>query len=565
MKSILSLALLPLALFTGSSSAHLHARNNCRCLPSDDCWPSDEVWTKFNSTVNGALIATVPLGSPCHEPNYDEEACAAVKADWKWPMTHIETSSSVMQNWFANQSCDPFVTKSKPCTLGNYVSYAVKVSNARDVATAIKFAKTYNIRLVVRNTAHDYFGRSTGAGSLAIWTHHMKKQEVIQRWSDSLYTGPALKLGAGVQGYDSVEFAHDNGLTSVPGECPTVGLAGFTLGGGHSPLSTSFGMGADNALEYEVVTADGHIITATATNQHKDLYWAMSGGGGASFGVVTSMTVRAHKTTTIGGAKLTLVAGADKDAYYAAINRFHQLLPGMIGNDSTVTYILTGAYFAITPVTIANSTGDFVRDTILAPFTDYLTKAGLTFTASYSTLSFYDHYALYNGPLPGGSLQAAQFQWGGRLIPNSVVAGADFNKLTRKFASTGLVLAGSAGKFESLPGVSNAVPSAWRKAMISLQFGSLWDATRWDDMIADQKKMTEVYMPQLIDATPGSGTYMNEADFNEPNWKEVFYGSNWNRLVEIKKKYDPNSFFYNYKGVGSEAWTVEKNGRMCKA
>ena len=60
-----------------------------------------------------------------------------------------------MQNWFANQSCDPFVTKSKPCTLGNYVSYAVKVSNARDVATAIKFAKTYNIRLVVRNTAHE--------------------------------------------------------------------------------------------------------------------------------------------------------------------------------------------------------------------------------------------------------------------------------------------------------------------------------------------------------------------------------------------------------------------------
>lgn len=92
MKSILSLALLPLALLTGGSSAHLqgphlHARNDCRCLPSDDCWPSDKVWAKFNSTVNGALIATVPLGSPCHEPNYDEEACAAVKADWKWPMT----------------------------------------------------------------------------------------------------------------------------------------------------------------------------------------------------------------------------------------------------------------------------------------------------------------------------------------------------------------------------------------------------------------------------------------------------------------------------------------------
>jgi hypothetical protein len=83
MKSIFSLALLPLALFAGISSAH----PPCRCLPSDDCWPSDKVWAKFNSTVNGALIKTVPLGSPCHEPNYDEDACAAVKGAWKWPMT----------------------------------------------------------------------------------------------------------------------------------------------------------------------------------------------------------------------------------------------------------------------------------------------------------------------------------------------------------------------------------------------------------------------------------------------------------------------------------------------
>ncbi|RGP66578.1 putative isoamyl alcohol oxidase [Fusarium longipes] len=561
MKSIFSLALLPLAIFTGASSATATAK--CRCLPSDSCWPTDKVWTKFNSTVNGALIKTVPLGSPCHEPNYDETACAAVKDSWKYPMTHIETSHSVMQNWFANQSCDPFVTKSKACTLGNYVSYAVKVSNAKDVAAAVKFANSNNIRLVVRNTAHDYFGRSTGAGSLAIWTHHLKSQEVIPNWSDKLYKGPAFKLGAGIQGYDTIAFGAANNLTSIPGECPTVGLAGFTMGGGHSPLSTSFGLGADNTLEYELVTASGSIIKASST-QNKDLFWAMNGGG-ASFGVVTAITVRAHKITTVGGAKLTLVAGADKEAFYAAVAKFHELLPAMINNGSTVTYVYTGAYFAIRPVTIANSTGDFVRDTILGPFTNYLTNAGLTFTASYSTSSWADHYELYQGPLPGGSFEAAQFQWGGRLIPWSVVADADLQKVLRNFASAGLVLAGSGGKFESHSGLDNAVPPAWRKAIISLQFGSLWDASRWEDMRADQKKITEVYMPQIIAATPGSGTYMNEADFNEPNWKEVFYGPNWDRLVSIKKKYDPSDFFYNFKGVGSEAWTVANDGRMCRA
>ncbi|KAF5555515.1 isoamyl alcohol oxidase [Fusarium mexicanum] len=562
MKSLLSLALLPLALLIDSSSA---TNTSCRCLPSDKCWPADSVWAKFNTTVNGALIKTVPLGSPCHDPNYDEAACATVQDAWKWPMTHIETSSSVMQNWFANQSCDAFTAEEKPCTLGNYVSYAVKVSNARQVAAAVQFANYYNIRLVVRNTAHDYFGRSTGAGGLAIWTHHLKNTEVVQ-WADKTYNGPAFKLGAGIQGFDSVEYADSQGLTSVPGECPTVGLAGFTLGGGHSPLSSSYGLGADNTLEFEVVTAAGRIVRASAT-ENSDLYWALSGGGGASFGIVTSMTVRAHKTTTIGGATLTLVAGTDKDVFYNAVTKFHELLPAMIDHDATVTYILTSAYLSIKPVTIANSTGDYVRDEVLAPFTDYLSKAGLTPTVSYTTLSFRDHYELYNGPLPGGHLEASQFQFGGRLIPRSVLEtnNVAFNKALRSLGASGVLVAGSSGKFEAYPGVSNGVPSYWRKAAISLQIGTLWDSTRWEDMIADQKKITEVYMPQLKAVTPGSGTYMNEADFYEPDWKNVFYGTNWDRLNTIKRKWDPNSFFYNFKGVGSEAWTVAKDGRMCKA
>lgn len=61
-----------------------------------------------------------------------------------------------MQTFFANQSCDPFLAQSRPCTLGNYVTYAVKVSNARQVAAAVRFANYYNIRLVVRNTGHEY-------------------------------------------------------------------------------------------------------------------------------------------------------------------------------------------------------------------------------------------------------------------------------------------------------------------------------------------------------------------------------------------------------------------------
>lgn len=61
--------------------------NKCHVLPGDAAWPSDEAWSTFNETVNGKLIKTVPIGSPCHDPTYDEAACTALKAQWTNPLT----------------------------------------------------------------------------------------------------------------------------------------------------------------------------------------------------------------------------------------------------------------------------------------------------------------------------------------------------------------------------------------------------------------------------------------------------------------------------------------------
>jgi FAD/FMN-containing dehydrogenase len=157
-----------------------------------------------------------------------------------------------MQSYFANQSCDPFSDRSIPCTLGNYVSYSVKATEAEDVISALEFAKTENIRVLVRNTGHDFLGRSTGAGALAIWTQSLKSV-TFGDWSDEHYTGPSVTVGAGVMGNELLEAVHKQGMTVVSGECATVGLAGgFTQGGGHSVLSTAFGLGADQTLSFEV-------------------------------------------------------------------------------------------------------------------------------------------------------------------------------------------------------------------------------------------------------------------------------------------------------------------------
>lgn len=135
------------------------------------------------------------------------------------------SSSSVMSPLFANQSCDPFTTQDSQCVLGTYVQYAVAIESGKDVATTLAYARQKNIRVVIRNTGHDYNGKSTGAGALAIWTHHLKNITVFD-FETPRYTGKVMKMGAGVQAFEAYEAAHEQGLAVVGGECPSVGLAG---------------------------------------------------------------------------------------------------------------------------------------------------------------------------------------------------------------------------------------------------------------------------------------------------------------------------------------------------
>lgn len=120
--------------------------------------------------------------------------------------------------------------------------YSVKATNVAQIQLAVNFARNTNIRLVVHNTGHDYLvsgqfvelasprpprliqfsgkGRSTGAGSLSIWTHNLKGIDFIENYqSAGNYTGPAFRLGAGVQVYELYEAADAAGYTAVGGEC----------------------------------------------------------------------------------------------------------------------------------------------------------------------------------------------------------------------------------------------------------------------------------------------------------------------------------------------------------
>lgn len=472
-----------------------------------------------------------------------------------------------MQAYFANQTCTPFSDRTIPCTLGNYVAYSVKATEASDIIASIEFAKAENIRVLVRNTGHDFLGRSTGAGALAIWTQGLKNITFGQ-WSDKYYTGPSATIGAGVIGSELVEAANEQGLTVMSGECATVGLAGFTQGGGHGILSNEYGLGADQTLSFEVVTAKGELVTASPT-ENSDLYWALSGGGGGTYGVIVSMTVRAYESKTVGGAAMQLLASSTTAENYSALTaKFIELLPAMIDAGAMVVFLVSTQYLVIKPLTVWDGTKAKAQE-ILKPFSDYLVSLGITPPIAYTELSYRDHYAQYLGPLPGGSFEVNRYQFGGRLIPRSVVENntVELNNVFAELANEGVLLAGSSANYAKRANTpDNAVLPAWRGAITQLQLITSWNSSApWTTMEADQKKMTEVLMPKIEAVTPGGGSYMSEADFQQPNWQSIFYGTNYDKLKQIKTKYDPNHLWYNIKSVGSEAWTVAKDGRMCRA
>jgi hypothetical protein len=106
-------------------------------------------------------------------------------------------------------------------------------------------------------------GKSTGAGSLAIWTRQLQSVEFVD-YNSTYYTGKAGKIGAGLQGYDLNVAAKKAGLVFLAGACASVGtVGGYTQGGGHSPLSNLYGLSADQVLEWEVVDGRGNVLTAT--------------------------------------------------------------------------------------------------------------------------------------------------------------------------------------------------------------------------------------------------------------------------------------------------------------
>ncbi|KJZ74985.1 hypothetical protein HIM_05471 [Hirsutella minnesotensis 3608] len=566
-RSLLSLTLAGATAAAGIYRAPSSCERDCKCLPQDECWPDQEEWAQFNATVGGRLVATTPLASPCHDPNYDEKACAELRKEWVYPMVHINSSSSLQAPIFANQSCDPFLPRSSPCTVGTYIRYAVDARHVEDIRATLKFVRERNIRFVIRNTGHDFSGRSTGYGALALWTHSLRGSEVID-WNDKHYQGKALRIGSGTLGYQAAEAAHDHGLVIVSGGCPSVGLiGGYIQGGGHSALSTVYGMAADNTLSFDVVLTSGVLVTASRT-ENQDLYWALSGGGGGTYGIVISATIRAHPDAKVGGGSFSISAPKENpEKIYQILDDFHAGVTRIVDAGGFVFYSIGKGFVVGSGITFYNKTKEEAQAAV-QPLLDAVSSKdkGLAVQSNFTEFSsYFDHYVHYVGPLPNGVLTVGTTLQGGRLIPRSA-----FTKLAptvKSLVEMGVTFNGFGINVTNHGHDNmNAILPQWRESIASTVLQLPFDFEKpIAEMYAQQDRITKEVQPLIEAVTPGSGAYANEADFQQPDWQETFYGVNYKRLLEIKRKYDPESLLYGRTNVGSEDWVVSKNGRMCRA
>lgn len=497
-------------------------------------------------------------------------------------MSSIADPTSVMRPIWQGLTCLHTGNFTDRCELGGFPSYVVQATNVAHIQLAVNFARTLNLRLVVKNTGHDFNGRSLGAGALSIWTNKLKSIKFHKEYKTSDYTGPALQVSAGVLSHELYEAADKYGVTAVGGEGYSVGWAGgYLAGGGHSPMSSMYGLGADQILNVEVVTPDGRFVTANE-KQNTELFWALRGGGGSTFGVVTSYTVKAHPKipVTVANFSFGISATLSRETFWEGVRAFWEMLP--VFNDAG-NYQYWNVFnfgpeflqFGMAPWFAPGMTVEEVKN-LTAPLFAKWASLGIEVDAQWTEHARF--LPAYRAGFHAEAIGGWNVKTASRIFPReNFVDPVKFNETFNVLKTTndqggqliGFGITGGPG-----PHPDNAVNDAWRDAAMFCITGMGWDDNApLEEMARLSKKLTEEWMEPWRQVAPNSGSYASEGDVSEPDWQKSFYGQKkYDRLYALKQKIDPKGLFYAHMAVGSEDWYVTdqlpglptQNGRLCR-
>ena len=419
-------------------------------------------------------------------------------------------------------------------------SLVARPLNAADVRIAVRWAVAHHVPLRARSGGHSYAGYSTLSGGMVLDLRNMRSIHIDTHRR-------IVTVGAGAQLIDVYAALAAHGLTIPAGSCPSVGIAGHALGGGMGLAGRQFGLTTDNLLSAQIVTADGRLRTASGKS-NQDLYWALRGGGGGNFGVVTSLRFRAHRVPrSVSSFFLSWPWSRAADALAA----WQKWAPHARTQLTSIFHLSGG-----NGVTSVNVTGQYLGPAadlhrLLAPLT--VVGGAAVRVASHSYLDAQLAFAGCSrvsikachtaGTRSGGTLQRMSFRAKSDYVAKPLPAAA--RAILVQQAEARAHIAGSGAiLFDAYGGAINRVaPTATafvhRNVLFCIQYLSSGAGTAWLDSV--HKRMR----PYVT-----GGAYLNYTDPDLDNWQTAYYGSNYRRLLKVRRKYDPHHYFNFPQAIG---------------
>ena len=549
-----------------------------RVRPGQPGWPSDADWADLGRAIGGRL-------APVALPALDGPEAKALLANpfYLTDQPGLTESSGYLDAW-----------RSQPS------AYAVTADSAEDIAAAVRFASAHNLRLVIKGRGHSYFGGSSAPDSLLVWTRHMDQVTVHDDFTPQGSTAapvPALSAGAGavwLHAYQAV--TQGAGRYVQGGGCTTVGVAGLVQGGGFGSCSKGFGSAAASLLEAEIVTADGKVRVVNHT-QEPDLFWALKGGGGGTFGVITRLTLATHDLpATMGVVSLRLQAKSD-EAYRRLLAKFVEVYATGLFNPHWGEQVTSRPDNRLEVFMVFQGLTQDEAKAAWRPLLDFASANPVDYEGQDSfacvavpARQFWDANVLRQAsgvitsdPRPGAA--PTDFWWSSNTsetgtfwegytsawMPAELLKPANQAQLVDAwFAASrhwgvsfhfnkGLAGAPAAALDASRDTATNPdVLGAFALAIIGSEGPTLYGGAA-PDLAGGRARAARIQaaMNSLRVAAPDAGAYVNECDYFQPDWQRAFWGPNYPRLAAIKRRYDPRGLFTVHHGVGSEGWSAD--------
>jgi FAD/FMN-containing dehydrogenase len=413
-------------------------------------------------------------------------------------------------------------------------SAVVRCATPEDVAEAIAFARRHGLPLAARGGGHSFAGYSSTRG-IVIDVSPMRTVEVAD--------GVAM-VGAGARLGELYERLLAHGLTIPAGTCPSVGIGGLTLGGGHGVLGRADGLTLDNLLAARVVLADGSVIDCDE-HHHGDLFWALRGAGAGNFGVVTSFTFRLRPAPRMTNFHLVWSC-AHAAAVIAAWQRWAPHGPDQLAADLALTAAGDPAAEPEVEVYGAVLAGGASASELLEDLAGRVGTDPLSHDCR--ELSWHDTVR-YQGRLSGATDEPShrgrrftKSELFHRPLPRQAIARLVDNFVRRRAPGQrrSVELAAWGGAYNRRP--PDATAFAHRDQLFMVEHLSSVGpaAARGDQRAAHQwvRRSWACVHPW------GSGrVYPNFPDPELDDWGSAYYGRNYARLLDIKSRYDPDAVF----------------------